>query len=506
MKKLIKGALALIMAFGIQVATLSSVDAVDVSNLPDGNYTVLTKLKNASNIANDSMAAGALNENGELLVEDGKWYLIAEFKTLNMMGLTGNAKNIKYYETDLNSSKYDVQILSYRYDNQNTRQVEKVKIPVAINSEGVYIEMLVDAMNMNVDAYIQYSTKDIVIPEPKPEIPEYNLADGNYRVAVDVLKTASDDSSMAASAVKGAVINAKDGTLLVTLEMGSVTMMGQTAYIDDMEIEQTDGSYKKADITAYDLEGNVSELQFTLAKNTKLTNVKFYYGGSTRGSEARLLLGLDNPTLIVPETASKFGEDGTYSVEIALWNATQDKISMAAGAVDSKATVVVKDGVATMYISTKEMTMGTIKAWLEELYIGSSTSEYKNNPATIVSKNNDGKATMWSFVLPNEEELFDVVVNPHVAMMGNMDIPARMKVDYTTLVKVSDSTSVPEVEDQSSNDNQTTVPTTTPASTIPVSETSSVKTGDNANMELMGGLLISSLALIGYYTKKRLCK
>ena len=137
MKKLIKGALALIMAFGIQVATLSSVDAVDVSNLPDGNYTVLTKLKNASNIANDSMAAGALNENGELLVEDGKWYLIAEFKTLNMMGLTGNAKNIKYYETDLNSSKYDVQILSYRYDNQNTRQVEKVKIPVAINSEGV---------------------------------------------------------------------------------------------------------------------------------------------------------------------------------------------------------------------------------------------------------------------------------------------------------------------------------------------------------------------------------
>ena len=35
--------------------------------------------------------------------------------------------------------------------------------------------------------------------------------------------------------------------------------------------------------------------------------------------------------------------------------------------------------------------------------------------------------------LPNEEELFDVVVNPHVAMMGNSDIPARMKVDYSTL-------------------------------------------------------------------------
>ena len=37
--------------------------------------------------------------------------------------------------------------------------------------------------------------------------------------------------------------------------------------------------------------------------------------------------------------------------------------------------------------------MGTIKAWLEELYIGSSTDDYKSNPAVIVSKNADGKAT-----------------------------------------------------------------------------------------------------------------
>ena len=32
------------------------------------------------------------------------------------------------------------------------------------------------------------------------------------------------------------------------------------------------------------------------------------------------------------------------------------------------------------------MTLGTIKAWLEELYIGSSTDDYKSNPAVIVSK------------------------------------------------------------------------------------------------------------------------
>ena len=100
MKKLLKVVLVLMLAFGIQIATLSNVDAAQVSDLPDGKYTIPTKLKNASNIANDSMAAGALAENGELSVEEGKWYLTAEFKTLNLMGLVGNAGNIQYYETD----------------------------------------------------------------------------------------------------------------------------------------------------------------------------------------------------------------------------------------------------------------------------------------------------------------------------------------------------------------------------------------------------------------------
>lgn len=506
MKKLLKVVLVLMLAFGIQIATLSNVDAAQVSDLPDGKYTIPTKLKNASNIANDSMAAGALAENGELSVEEGKWYLTAEFKTLNLMGLVGNAGNIQYYETDTKSEKHAAEVISYREDDQGKQQVEKVKIPVAVNSEGVYIEMFVDAMGMTVDAYIQYSTADIVIPE-EPEAPEYTLADGTYTVTSDVLKANEDVQSMAAQAVKSATVTSKDETLLVTLQMGAVTVYGQTAYVDKMEVEQAAGAYKVADITGRDSDGNVSEMQFTLAKNTKLTNVKFYYGGSTHGSEARLSLGLDNPTLVVPESTSKFAKDGTYTVDVALWNATQDKASMAAGAIDSQATVVVKNGVATMYITTKEMTMGTIKAWLEELYIGSSTDDYKSNPAVIVSKNADGKATMWSFVLPNEEELFDVVVNPHVAMMGNSDIPARMKVDYSTLKFVSDSIEAPKVDGESNNNTNDTPNTTTPTTNQTTgTSSSSVKTGDNANMELMGGLLVSSLVAAAYLTRKRLCK
>ena len=61
--------------------------------------------------------------------------------------------------------------------------------------------------------------------------------------------------------------------------------------------------------------------------------------GSQRGSSARLSLGLDNPTLIEPETPSKFTQDGTYSVEVDLWNASKDQPSMAADAIDKTATV-----------------------------------------------------------------------------------------------------------------------------------------------------------------------
>ena len=43
---------------------------------------------------------------------------------------------------------------------------------------------------------------------------------------------------------------------------------------------------------------------------------------------------------------------------------------MAASAIDSKANIIVKDGKATMYLSTKEMSFGSIKASLQEFYIG----------------------------------------------------------------------------------------------------------------------------------------
>lgn len=594
--RLMKAVLSACMLFTIQAGTMVNVHANEEQQIPDGTYTVSTKLMNSTNITSPSMASGSLAEKGSVEIKDGKWYLIAEFQTLDFGGmgsLFGNASEIKYYETsDLTQEPKDAEIVSYRQNAtviqgneilKNQEAVEKVRIPLVENSTGVYINMLVDFMGTHPDAYIAFDLKEGIHAALTTEIanakaykekeysaetyqalqaaiqsaeeaiaqnrdettlanqltllkqavenlaaPEkiYPIADGTYQVSVDVLKENSDQQSMAASAVKSAVITVKNGMVNVELEMGAVSVYGQTAYVDKVEFETTAGVYEEATITEKDDAGHMSKLAFTLAKNTKYTNVKFYYGGSNRGAAARLALGLDQPVAI---STSKFASDGTYQVAISLWNAAKDEPSMAAAAINPIATVVVKDSKATMYIETKKMTLGTIVAYLQEMKIG-------DNDAKVVQKDAQGNPTMFAFELPNEEELLDVQVNPHVAIMGNAFIPARIKIDYASLEKVSDAVTAPSVDqsveqptqqptpqpeqqpgkqeeaDQTGNENQTpviTAPSTTveEAGTTTVTSTASkgsVQTSDPTNAAGAAAILLASLGVMVVLNRKRI--
>lgn len=529
MKKIFKVVLALMMAFGIQIAALSNVDAAEVDLSQPGTYEVPVKslvskaplqpVQEAFAKAFGDSIIVTVDDEGNQVATISLQHMVVDMSTLGMSKFHANVKTVE--GATVISTKQELSSEPGKDDNgynitlaptdTNSEVPNVITIPLNLDSESKQVVTLtVDFMDYLMgngsvyptDVTLTLDVDNVTDITSEPEAPEYTLADGTYTVASDVLKASSDEQSMAAQAVKSATVTAKNGTLLVTLQIGAVSMYGQTAYVDKMEVEQADGTYKAADITGHDSDGNVSELQFTLAKNTKLTNVKFYYGGSTRGSEARLSLGLDNPTLITTVNSGKFVKDGTYTVNVVLWNADKDQASMAAGALDKVATIVVKNGVATMYITTKEMTLGTIKASLQELYIGSINEDYKSNPAKIEAKDAAGNPTLWSFELPNEEEFFEVVVNPHVEIMGNADIAARMKVDYSTLTYVSDQIDVPkapETNDSTVSGNTTTTPVTNENNSV-------VKTGDNVNMELIGGLLVSSLVIAGYVIRKRLCK
>lgn len=136
--------------------------------------------------------------------------------------------------------------------------------------------------------------------------------------------------------------------------------------------------------------------------------------------------------------------DGTYEVNIALWHSEDDKESMAADAIGKKATIVVENGVKTMHLTSGEMSMMGIKASLQELRIADEKGNYTD--AKVESRNSEGNPTGFYFTMPHTNEYITVKVNPHLAIMGNKDIGARIKVDYSTLKLIKSAETTTEFE------------------------------------------------------------
>ena len=188
-------------------------------------------------------------------------------------------------------------------------------------------------------------------------------------------------------------------------------------------------------------------------------------------------------------------EDGIYQVPVYLWNATADKASMASSALEANAIIKVENGKKNMTIYTKKMTMGTITAYLQELKLVNSDGTHTD--VLPSSTDSEGNPTSFTFELPHTNEYIDVLVNPQVAIMGNQDIPARIKVDYSQLsVYVEDTTAdntISQTEVKQEIDSENTISKTN----------ESVQTGQKANIALMGGLLATSLLLAVFVNKRR---
>lgn len=155
--------------------------------------------------------------------------------------------------------------------------------------------------------------------------------------------------------------------------------------------------------------------------------------------------------------------DGTYEVKIALWHSEDDKESMAADAIGKKATIVVENGVKTMHITSGEMSMMGIKASLQELRIADTKGNYTNAKVEVIDS--EGNPTGFYFTMPHTNEYITVKVNPHLAIMGNKDIGARIKVDYSTLKLVKPAETATEIK------TETTLIQTTDVSGKSVTET-----------------------------------
>ncbi|EGG82294.1 hypothetical protein HMPREF9477_01303 [Lachnospiraceae bacterium 2_1_46FAA] len=128
-------------------------------------------------------------------------------------------------------------------------------------------------------------------------------------------------------------------------------------------------------------------------------------------------------------------KDGIYEVPVWLWHATKNQASMAAQSLNNTARIVVKNGVKTMYIYTKSMKYGNIEASLQELKVEGADGKYIS--AKVEERDAAGNPVCFSFTLPHTKEYLNVKVNPHVAIMGNQDIDARFRINYSSLKQVS---------------------------------------------------------------------
>lgn len=174
-------------------------------------------------------------------------------------------------------------------------------------------------------------------------------------------------------------------------------------------------------------------------------------------------------------------DDGIYEVNIALWHSEDDKESMAADAIGTKAIIVVENGVKTMHITSGEMSMMGIKASLQELRIADRNGNFTD--AKVESRNSEGNPTGFYFTMPHTNEYITVKVNPHLAIMGNKDIGARIKVDYSTLKLIKPAEIVTEIKTETTIIQATNVSGESVTETVVITEIVTVDNSEDTIIE-----------------------
>lgn len=322
------------------------------------------------------------------------------------------------------------------------------------------------------------------------------LDDGDYTVNVQLWHASKDQASMAASCVKEtADVTVKNGKATMTVHTQPMSMAGITASMQTMSVKQSNGKMKAATVVEKSSDGNPTAFRFEVPSYDEYITVEVNpmidlmgnqpmdarlkvdwssakpvesadaESSATKSSDplSGLLSMLPKPsTPDATSSATKTDEetptektttnssvadrlstltqkpvskddlsDGTYTVGVQLWHSEKDQASMAASSLKPEAKIVVTNGNPTMYIYTQPMTMGNITASLQEMKVQGKDGSWKD--AQVAARSSDGNPTSFKFALPSTDEYINVQVNPHVEMMGNRFLDARIKVDWSSL-------------------------------------------------------------------------
>lgn len=255
---------------------------------------------------------------------------------------------------------------------------------------------------------------------------EYKLNDGLYKVTAQFWKSTEDAPSMSTGIIKSGRILSENGQMKVYLDAQALSVeMGSqviTSYMKGLQYLSGE-AYVDAAVTARDSEGNISQVELVLGKNTILTDIKLDSG---RMQPARLYLDLENAEIqnvdkgglneqiltasgyttsdytdesfqnlqTVLQAARAIAEspialqsevsdqsdalaaavkalvkkvtvaDGNYTIPVSMWHALTEQPSMGNDAIVSSAGLTVKDGKGTLNLTLIPLDLQGLKGYL----------------------------------------------------------------------------------------------------------------------------------------------
>lgn len=253
---------------------------------------------------------------------------------------------------------------------------------------------------------------------------EYTFDNGLYKVTAQFWKSTEDAPSMSTGIVKGCRILSENGQMKVYLDAQALSVeMGSqviTSYMQGLQYLSKE-AYVDAAVTARDGDGNISQVELVLDKNTILTDIKLDSG---RVQAARLYLDLENAEIqnvdksvlneqiqtasqyaasdytqesyqnlqTALETAKAAAEspialqsevseqaaalvaavnalvktvaDGNYTIPVSMWHALAEQPSMGNDAIVSSADLTVKDGKGILKLTLLPLDLQGLKGYL----------------------------------------------------------------------------------------------------------------------------------------------
>lgn len=131
-------------------------------------------------------------------------------------------------------------------------------------------------------------------------------------------------------------------------------------------------------------------------------------------------------------------DEGSYEVEVSLWHAHEDKLSMGSDGIDKRAELLVTEGEARLYLSMKPITAFSLTSSVERFFIldKNKASYVSASPKAFdlaLSAEVKKRPSLMLVPLSEKTDFYSVLVDPGISLMGDDPIKARLHINWESL-------------------------------------------------------------------------